>query len=50
MTDVGDIKQDEWGSHLPAVLACLASTIGPVLEVGNRPLLNCCTPRLLPGR
>ncbi len=23
-----------WGSHLPALLACLADTVGPVLEVG----------------
>lgn len=24
----------EWGSHLPCLLACLAATDGPVLEVG----------------
>lgn len=24
----------EWGSHLPSLLACLAATDGPVLEVG----------------
>ena len=23
-----------WGSHLPALLACLADTVGPVLEIG----------------
>ncbi len=23
-----------WGSHLPALLACLADTVGPVLELG----------------
>lgn len=30
----GEIVQSEWGSHLPAVLACFASTVGPVLELG----------------
>lgn len=24
----------EWGSHLPALFACLANTVGPVIEVG----------------
>lgn len=23
-----------WGSHIPALLACLADTVGPVLEIG----------------
>lgn len=23
-----------WGSHLPSLLACLADTVGPVLEIG----------------
>lgn len=32
--DPGQISQVEWGSHLSAVLACFASTVGPVLELG----------------
>lgn len=43
MTDVGDIRQDEWGSHFGAVLACLAVTSGPVLELG---VGHCSTPLL----
>lgn len=41
--DTGDIKQQEWGSHLPAVLACFAVTEGPVLELG---VGHCSTPAL----
>lgn len=37
------ISQAEWGSHLSAVLACFASTIGPVLELG---VGHCSTPAL----
>lgn len=39
----GDIEQSAWGSHLPAVLACFASTVGPVLELG---VGHCSTPAL----
>lgn len=27
-------EQTKWGSHLPPLLACLAATTGPVLELG----------------
>lgn len=39
----GEIVQSEWSSHLPAVLACFASTVGPVLELG---VGHCSTPAL----
>lgn len=39
----GEIVQSEWASHLPAVMACFASTIGPVLELG---VGHCSTPAL----
>lgn len=39
----GEIVQSEWASHLPAVLACFASTTGPVIELG---VGHCSTPAL----
>ena len=37
-------EQLKWGSHQPALMACVAATIGPVLEVGighfSTPLLS----------
>lgn len=39
----GEIVQAEWGSFLPAALACFASTGGPVLELG---VGHCSTPAL----
>jgi len=32
--DRDDIRMDPWATHLPALLACVAHTMGPVLELG----------------